>query len=275
MILIDSQKLETLLIRSLSKKGSATALTLKGELEKQNLQFSLPGVYKELNKLLITGVVVKHGQRFRLSLPWIFNLLEFADQMYERQLQTSDDESLLPDPGTSMTLKFSSLARLDDFWINLLILMSQKSVSKHVYQWIPHPWFHLIQSKKAFFFQEALKSSGSVIKSIIGGRTKLDLASKKLNTPPSYVYFYAEGPFEGEHSRYLSVTENYLLEIKLDQVATETLDSIYHSYKDFESVPLSVASQLLMLKTKATVKIHHNEKIAEKYLKKFRNYFGD
>ncbi|MCB0325644.1 MAG: hypothetical protein KDD69_18810 [Bdellovibrionales bacterium] len=275
MDLVQPKTLQELLVALLARTSAAPAIELQRKMAAQKRHYSLPGIYKELNKLREQGVVLKQGKEFRLSLTWVLNLLEMADVMYESQVGNLTNHSLLPPPDTSYTFNFHTLPRLDDFWIHIIVLMTQASKSRYLYQWIPHPWFHLIQVDKTRPFQEAIKAGGGIVKSIIGGETSLDIESSQRTLPGSYEFFYAQGPFEGERQQYISVSGNYLMVIKLDLPTAQIIDGIYNSYASALAIPTSEITLLARMKIKGKVRISNSGRTAEKYLKKFRDYFGD
>ena len=275
MLLSSPQALDDHLVMLLARKRSATAAELQLALSEQYGKFTIQGIYKELNKLQAAGVIVRQHGRYGLNLAWILNLAELADTMFETQTSGADGFGILPETQEKTTFVFRRLAHVDDFWIHALLMLLEKSESGVLYQWIPHPWFHLIHGQKSKPLHNALKVSGFKAKSIIGGSSYLDRYSETYTMKGTYEFFYAPGPFADEPRRYYSVTDRHLFTVTLDKTVAENLDAIYanvSSPKDFDSV-----SAINLLNRPGTIRVTIDQRPANvrRIRKKFLAYFGD
>jgi len=274
VLLGTTKSLEELLVIALTKRQSATALWLQSQIKKTHRRYSVQGIYKELGKLQKEGVVHKHRDQYSLSLPWILNLIDTATKMYDTHSKTDSSAPLLPLQNEKRTWRFSHLHRLDNFWVHAMILMLQNSDSKVMYQWLPHPWFHLLQSDKGRSMQRALKLGGYRVYNIIGGTNFLDRRSEKITTPGVYEYYYAEGPFESERSRYYTLTGSYLFTATFDQKTTIAIEGLYTSVTSLDDLEIPIVIALMNSPGRLTVTIENNEKKALRMRKKFEEYFG-
>lgn len=162
MLLGTSESLEELLVRILAERRLATVAYLREEVSRTFRPLGVPAIYKELRKLEDHGVIYRRGKEVGLSLAWILNLTSLTDRMCNFHVESPELSDVLPADGERKTFRFSSLERLDDFWIHAIILMAQHSKSKKLFQWFPHPWFNLIHSEKSFPFQQALKAGRNI-----------------------------------------------------------------------------------------------------------------
>jgi hypothetical protein len=274
MLLPDTSRLDEHLILLLASRSAATSQALKDELARRGLTYSVQGIYKELRKLRAQGVVLKHQQRYSLSLPWILNLMALADNMFEAHLREASLHTLLPDSGGKYVWTFSNLLKLDDFWMHIILLLFSQSNARVMYQWLPHPWFHLAQKEKSPSFQKAIELGGFRVFSIIGGDTYLDLWSKQITTPGAYEFSYARGPFHEQRTHAYSLIDPYLLTVTLDQGTTRKIDELYQKVTSIESLPVGEVVRLMQSTVHASMRIENSPAKARRMLRKMQDYFG-
>ena len=174
MLLSSQQNLEDFIVRSLAKKTSASVAELVDHIAQTYRPYSNAALYKELRKLQEQGVVVRRKDQLSLSLSWVLNFVEFSDGMYDTHIASPSAGDILPSPGESKSFTFSTLAKVDDFWVHAMLIMLQHSETKRLFQWIPHPWFYLVNSHKSFPFHKALRAYGARVDNIVGGNTFLE-----------------------------------------------------------------------------------------------------
>lgn len=227
MLLGTKETLEDFLVHLLTEHHSVSIGFLHAEVARRFRSYSVPAVYKELRKLETQGIVHRREKKVSLSLSWIMNMSSLTDRMYDLHTRGERLTHVLPEYDEKLKLRFSNLERLDDFWIHTIILILQKSSRPKLYQWMPHPWFNLIHSQKSLPFHRALKVGGYSVENIIGGQTWLDRRAAKLSVQGVYEYSFAPGPFESERSTYYSITDTYLLTIKLLERKANELEQLY------------------------------------------------
>lgn len=269
-----SGQLEELLIRELALIQSASVLELQKRIAKRTRRYSLPGMYKALNKLRDDGVVYKEGDRFGLSLYWVLNFSHLAESLLETHVRKATHETLLPEEGEKITWRFSRLLPYDDFWIHILLVMLNGSPGSILYQWIPHPWFHLFQSDKGHSLVDALKAARYQMYNIIGGATYLDRRAAEITSPGVYEYAYPEGPFEGQMDRYYSVVENYVLTHKIDPRTVRNIENLFREATSKKELKLPQVMGLVQQPVKITLVLEHNKQKSKRLLRKFADYFG-
>jgi len=269
MLLASKQNLEELIVRELAKKSSSSVKELK-----ENLNFSIPALYKELKKLQEQGVLIKTKDKYSLSLSWILNLVELSDSIYDTYIDSASTSQILPEEGESKSFNFTSLSKVDDFWIHAMLAMLQNSDSKRLFQWVPHPWFYLINSHKSFPFHNALRTAGAKVDNIIGGNTFLDREGQKITTPGVYELNYAESKFQKNRTKYYSVSDTYLLTVHIKETKAREIDSFYNSINCKEDLNLSKIIDLNTRDAKTKITIEKNPAKVKKIWNTFINYFA-
>lgn len=273
MILSTTHRVENIIVNLLARKRALSAAQLHELITAEHRAVSVQAVYKELRKLIADGVIWKRRGEYCLSASWVLNFSELADTMYHTLTESPAREDIIPADGEKTKFHFSNLARLDDFWINSLIVLLQNSPSKRMYQWLPHPWFYLIHSHKSPAFQNALTLSGFYVQSIIGGVTFLDRWAEKFNTPGVYEYSYASGPYEEKQGAYLSVTDRYLQTVTIDPDKVAAIEEVYQSVDSFDEVDIGGIVEAINLPCKVSVTIETNPRKVRRVWKQLREYF--
>jgi hypothetical protein len=273
MLLGKAQPIENLIVYHLSRTRALSALSLFEMINKDYRRASIQGVYKELRKLIIDGVVWKHGPDYSLSAAWILNLSELTDQMYHTLNESGLIEDVLPGEGKKVLFRFSSLPRLDDFWINSLIMMIKESAGKRMYQWLPHPWFNLYHNYKSLPFQNALRIAGGFVQSIIGGDSFLDKRAQRLTTKGVYEFSYAPGPFDEERGTYYSVTDSYLQTVRLDAAKVSAIEGVYNSCGSEKEFDGPGVMRMLEIPCKISLTIDTDKRKVRRIYNKLRRHF--
>lgn len=267
------QSLEDFIVRTLSTRRDCSAAQVRSHIRHRFGDFSVAAIYKELRKLQQQGVIIKTGTQFSLSLPWILNLIELTDQMYDLHVESAQAADILPVSVPRKSFVFPNLARGDDFWVHAIILMLRHSSRKTLFQWLPHPWFHLINGHKSFPFHNALRAAGFRINSIVGGESFLDQYSKRLTTKGVYEFSYAPGPFRELRKLYYSVTDRYLLTLRLTEPKAVEIDSFYNSVKSWKGIDATKLVDLMGQRTKTVITIESAKPKVKHVWNKFVDYF--
>lgn len=273
MLLGKAQPIENLVVYYLSRNRALSAASLFELMNKDVRSVSIQAVYKELRKLIVDGVVWKHGNEYSLSASWILNLSELTDTMYYTLNESGLIEDVLPEEGGKSVFRFSSLPRVDDFWLNSLIMIIKESPKKQMYQWLPHPWFNLYHNYKSLPFQNALRIEGGFVQSVIGGDTYLDRRAQLLTTKGVYEFSYAPGPFDDKQDVYYTVTDSYLQTVQIDAEKVAAIEKIYQSFSSEKEFDASSVIQTLESPCKVTLAIETNKRKVRRIYNKLRDHF--
>jgi len=274
MLISSRQTLEDYIVRILAARRSVTPAILHQEIGKLFCSYSMPAVYKELRKLQDQGVIVKREGELSLSLAWVLNLIELTDQMYDMHVETPTPTDILPVDSNKTSYGFSNLSKVDDFWVHAVILMLQHSDRKMMYQWFPHPWFNLINSHKTFPFHNALRAAGFRIKNILGGDNFLDRRADRFSTRGIYEYSFAPGPFQEERRKYYSVSDRFILTVRLTTEKAQEIDRFYDSVESLEDFDLSAAMEMTTKAPGTVVTVETSKSKIKKIWNKFADYYN-
>jgi len=272
MLLQPKQNLEERIVQILARMGQTTASGLSETISNEGRAYSRQGIYKELRKLQETGVVVKHGKFYSLSLIWILNLTDLADSMFESFVGEEVSLDHLPAAGKKVSWQFSRLSKLDNLAIHLMLLLFQNTESKEMFQWLPHPWFELIHHEKELQLEQALKVGGYQVHVIIGGENYLDTL---FTSEWPYNYSHAVGPFERERSHYYCVIDQYILTWILDTETTQRIDTLFETVTGPEDLQVSAIMKAVQSAGNYSIRIENNLKKATSMINQFREYFGE
>jgi len=274
MFLQNKRNLQQVLVSLLAKKHPATAVQLLDRVSAMYRVCSIQAVYKELRKLQTAGVVVKAKDKYSLSLSWILNGMDFLDSAYDSYMEQSSLGSILPVTGKRQVWYFTDLRKTDDFWVQCMLALIQKSDTKKMLQWVPLPWFELIHHEKDIAFQNALRASGGVLRFVIGGNSFLYRHCVRNWPDDVYKCSMAESPFQHQRRSSFLVSENYILTITLDKETTEIIDNLFDRVSSVENLDPSQVMGLFDRKTKVTVKLENNPAAALTLKRKFCRFLG-
>lgn len=266
--------LKNLLIETLASRPGLKAAMLRRALEEKGNEYSIQGVYKELKKLQEEGAVFKAKGRYGLRLPWVFDFLSVAERMEETYVERPKLSSILPDEDKKEIWHFSDLAKLNDFWGHVLLMLINQSEKKTLLGWNPHTWFHLLQTEQEEQYLQALKRAGSKLYLMVGGATFLDRWAERFWDKEVVDYSFAESPFHEERGTYLNVIDDYVLTVKLDSKLAATIDAFYAKTMSMEDLDVPAIIAVLRQKTDASLWLEKNPKKASQIKSKFKKHWG-
>ena len=274
MLLGTHRNIAERLISFLATSGASHATNIHAAVEKSGQHCTIQAIYKELRNLQSEGVIIKTSGRYSLSLPWAVNLAHFSTSVVTALTETSTASYLLPEsPNSRKKFTFTTLGQADDFWVHAILLILEHSSNQMLFNWLPHPWFHLVNGKKAPAFHAALKERKYYLRSIIGGNSFLDKRSKKLTVPGTYEFFYRKSPFEEEDRVYYSSTDRFLITLRLLPTFANELDLLYERNQSAKSLDLATIAHLTSESTKIVVTIDNSKARVRKMWNKFIDYF--
>jgi hypothetical protein len=275
MLLPTTTNLKELLVRELSFSSRATAYELQRRITKRHRRYTIQGIYKELRNLQKDAVITKTGEQYALSLPWILNTMNLTEQMFETHLRRLPIQSLLPPGKKKARWRFENLIKLQDFWIEIIFILFQHSKAKFMYQWIPHPWFQLLQHEKSRNFFEAMKVGNFEMKTILGGDQYLDKEFARLShsVDVKYRYSYAPGPFNAQQNSYYEQIDDFLLTVSLDADTGRRIEDLYQGVTERNNVLLRTAARILNEPCRATLTLEQGTPRVRQVNKKFAEYF--
>jgi hypothetical protein len=262
------------IVSVIAQKGPMEARELLTLISGYSRPYTIQGVYKELSALQERGIILRSKRTFALSLPWAIELSRFAARLVKDLSKSSSASELLPQAGAPRrSFHFTNLAQADDFWVHAVFVLLENSSDGLVYNWLPHPWFYLVNGHKSKLIHRALKSHNHRIKSIVGGKTKLDIRSKKLSCAGTYELFYRPSTFDHEQTKYYSVSDRYLLTLRLRSDFAAALERLYTQSDTSTKIEVSSVVEITSRVTDISVTIDSDPKRVGSIREKFERYF--
>ena len=272
MLLQQGPILEDLLVSILARKPNLSVKQLSGELLASGKRFSERGIYKELSKLESREIVVKTKQTFSLQLPWIINVLAFADAAYEIYASPKYLAQLIQTSSGTLHHKFSSLRKLDLYWIQSMMALHKLYPGKSMCLWIPHQWFHLAHDAAIQQFYSALDITGEKRFHIIGVDCYLSrLAISHL--PKHGHYAFGVNPLESPLNIYYSFIGNHLITVTIDKNMERRIQDLFLRVRRAEEMDALEIASVLKSRVKATLSIEENEAKVRKLRRRFEDAF--
>lgn len=236
------------------------------------------GVYKELRALIRDSVVIKHGRAFSLSIPWILSFSQLADRIFDTYVGQSNLRMFIPEGKNSAHWSFRNLALLNDFWVELIFTLLKENPREPLYNWLPHPWFVLLQSVRTKTWSIAMRDTGWSIKTILGHDSPLDLAYRQRQNDqlPTETISFATSPFHGNEHQYLEVIGDWLITVSLDAGITELIEKFFSNpAQSLEGAALNeAAAQLRADRRVCRLRVERNTTQSRKIRKQFLEYWG-
>lgn len=267
--------LEQTMLRLLSSEPHLTAERMRALASQGRGKFSPAAVYKVLSRLLSTGVVVKSGSRYSLSLAWVFELLTFADHVSKTYFSDDYVGTLMPSPGKRLSWKFTDLTRCNEFWNQLLLGLLKHTEAEDVFSWVPYPWFALLQDARESRLHKAFKMSGRRFFTNFGPSGSLESAVRKLYNHKNQTISFARGPLSELKNSYIDVVGDYVLTVTLAPDAARRTNHLFselgHRHEVSPGKHLAVLSQ----RCKTSVVIECNPKKAQRLRKPLQEFFGE
>lgn len=214
-------------LSELGREGGLTGDQLLTRLHRAGFLCTKQAMYQHLRHFVSEAIVVHAHRRFTLSLPWCFDQLAQLE-LWIKQLIHGNGAIGLPDPYSKMKLHFSSLNRLDAFWSQLLTRLAVERRTTQVVQWIPYPWFLVINPTMEMSLQRILKKTGRQVMFL----TKSESANqteKILRELPKEVYDMrvVENPQPFTDHEYLTIVDPYIFKFRMPPSLTALWAKIF------------------------------------------------
>ncbi len=274
MILQGQQTLEEKIVTLLMRQANLNVETIHHKISKESKSYSLPAIYKELGKLELQGVVVKVKKQYSLRIPWILDFISLADLANRTYLESPTIASVLPKLGEKKIWHFTDLLRLNNFWAQVLLILTNNTDSKALYTWMPHSWFHLVYRDSEAQYLKSLRLAHIHLYLICGGDNVLDRWSEQFWKSEHITYSFSKSPFESEQSTYLNIIGDYVSTVTLDANISRVIDKLYQSTRSMGEINVEHILSLLQQRVKATMWLEHNPRKATRFKNRFVRHFG-
>ena len=275
MLLQNSPTLENEIVRLLSQSSHGlTAEQIRTEVGRSLRKYSPRGIYKELQRLIEEGVLVRGGGVYTLRLAWLLSLQSEIARISKQIEDTEYLKSALPTKGKAVLLHASDLVNWDRLWTQLMLVMHNSFPTLPMFIWCPHHWFTLTHPEIENTFTQANESRRNLRYAIIGGRSFLDLRDRAVLRRKSTCYSFRVSPFEYDRNHYYWIIGEYVGTCTLDASTARKIDEVYSRIKKEGDLNAETPRKLLSQKCRGSIKCEWAPEKAEKLRTKFVKYFG-
>ena len=274
MFATPSIRLDEQVVRCFLTASSLTAEEIRRLVAPHSAGASLRAIYKSLGRLQLLGVLIKRGKSYSLRLTWLLNVFELSESLYRRVTADPLASGLIPGAGESLSWTFRSLARLDTFWVDLMLSLFLCAEGEAMHQYVPHAWFLLVHPSFELETVKALNRSGNRILTIIGSDSYLDRRNAAVWTEPAFRTSFAPSPFHELRGTYLNVISDFVLTIRIDDATSARIDELFTSVEKRSDLDAPAIVAALNKPCRATLRLEQNSRKAAKMLRKFEEYWG-
>ena len=273
-LLEDKLNIADCIIKLLGEHPGIRAAQIQEMLHARGITCTKQSVYKELRKLIASGIALKNGEVVQLQLRWVLAMAQYYEELSQRQIEYVMSPSVILEGGRKASWRFNSLIKLNEFWnqVSLSLLKHTKSAVHLSYN--PHPWFYLVQPKQETQFLELMRKLNAHSYKIIGNNLFLDRWMQRFFSPDFMTWSYGESAYHAKESVYLTVVENYMVEIKLGKEAVEAIDGYFRSVNRQSEIGSREIFNLFQRPLSARLSLELNAQKANRHRRAFQRYFG-
>jgi hypothetical protein len=270
---LEDNSLEQISLRIMSERPYVTAEKLRVLASTSKRKFSPAAVYKVLSKLLTSGVVVKAGTNYSLSLTWVFGIFSFAEKLSKAYFCDEYLDSLLPESGKRRSWKFNDLRRCNDFWNQLLLALLKRTPNVDSYAWVPSPWFVLLPEDRDSRIQQVFRMTNRKFYSAFGASPRFEPIVRKLYNHKNQILAFGKKPFAAKDARYLDVVGDFVLTVSVEKKIGHEISLLFADNKRSE-LNTSRALAILCQRCRTTISIEHSPRKAARMRKTLAKLFS-
>lgn len=241
----------------------ASSKRIKTLLKERGINVTIQGIYKQLNTLLESEVVLKNKKEYIINNEWIKNVSRIIDVQ----------EIELPEEGEKFTYKFNSLQNLDAHWKHIMSSFRKKFPKISIFSYCPHQIWNYVptREKSVSEYTKDHEESGIFHYFTLGGKTDLDRKYRKKYTGN---YYKIELLVINSIKRniHASVLGDIVVTSKIEKSLAKKLDSTYLLNEQSEKKEILIIDTLSN-QHNGTIVIERNKQNAEKLRKQISKPF--
>lgn len=271
MLLQSVEKLDELIVKSLCHRTNMSADEIRADvLARSGHSYTAQAIFKELQKLQASGIVVRLKGKYNLFLSWALRLVTLADVVHDVYLSRSPLDLILAERAQKRNWRCADFDKVGNFWVQAKIAMLKHERSTALFEWQPHPWTTLLQPERQVELEAVLRSEKARAHVIVGGRSALDRAlSARWARDVTSISHNSELAEELDGT-YITVVGEHIFSCEITPKHHHKLDELFASGGNRETL---AEHSLFREKAKFAVKLERNAKKARRYMKMFEEYF--
>jgi hypothetical protein len=214
-------------ITELLLSGSYQIKRLHEELQLHELKLSQRAVYKAVDKLISSGVVLKVGKVVRINEEWARKVRKEFSATSTLQLAS----------GERMTHSFTSIAHLDVFWTSIAFQLEELEKDGQIFFYNPHNfWAHIPERKEmenayyAHFAESKLHAFFT-----IGGDSVADKEFKK-KYQDEYLQIDTRSIPALPRTDHITIMGDFIITVRIAKQLAARIDELYASDRPINEI---------------------------------------
>jgi len=224
MLYAGSNEIENRVVELLVEER-ATIKSLTASLNKDE-KVSLRGVYKAVQHLVESGVVLKVGKRVMLNHEWAQGVADKLGTPIVPIIAT----------GERAVYTFTSLDHLDAFWKTTVLPLERTVEAKEVFFYNPHDFWVLLparkESEEAYYRHFDHKQQGFLV---IGGESAADLSMKRTYQS-DFLQIDLRKLSSFVNTDHITVLGQHVITARLSKSVADRIDALYTSGRTVEEL---------------------------------------
>ncbi len=250
-------------------------MQLSKSIEANHRSYSIQAIYHVLRKLRRNGIVVKVGDQFNISLTWALDIIDLAKSLEARVVSALSAGQAVPTEGQTMSVSFTSLLTLDEFWTHLMVLLVEQSSERAIYNFCPHPWFYFVHQKHLDKFYRTLTRRRYRIFVLLGADNFLDRYFVAHTDSSLYSCAYGSGAHvSGSQSQHVMVIGDFIIRVSLNRKIAGVIDACFKSIRSAELREIRRLQSALDQSVRVRMRITKSVSQAEALRIRFTDIFG-
>lgn len=262
---VKPESTKDMIIMILSEEFPLTLPKIKNILQKKyHKTISYQGVYKEINLMIEKKIIIKDEKSYLLNKEWILNLNKYSEHLYLTYSKIKKYSlsvfSKLEKEGDVITLNFSSITELDEYFIEAMDHFNKNINNKDtIVMYYYHNWWPVLYSKKEKNILE-FDPKNKKFYCICGSNTALDKWStdyeNEIGMNVKIVTNYNKN-FE------FQIYQDIVIQVYIDPKITKKIDNYFNKCSDFSNFNINDFIHILNEKQNITLVLLKNEMLAK------------
>lgn len=268
-----SPRLRDRIIALLTNGMTHTAQELTVLYSQAPYSFSASAVYKELSLLVESGAVIRINRRYRLSVPWLYDMIAYWENSLTNVEKSLSHHDILPDPFTRQVIRVKEHKHADRLWSQVISAIIASGADPVTYQALEHRWWPLLHRDLGRQYRQVMKAKQITSFCVIAGNTPLDREFVRL-FPQKPSRCIISPRFFRDLPPFSTVCGDYIIRSRYPEIFRRELDQYFRSIKNVREIAYADIQHLFRSPGTITCFIEHNPPKAKRLIRKFREKFS-
>jgi hypothetical protein len=174
-----------------------------------------------------------------------------------------------------MSVSFTSLLSLDEFWTHLMVLLVEQGSERAIYNFCPHPWFYFVHQKHLDKFYRTLVRRRYRIFVLLGADTFLDRYFVDHTDSNLYSCAYGTGArVSGSQSQHVMVIGDFVIRVSLNRKIARVIDACFKTIRSTDLGEIRRLQGALNQSARVRMQITKSASQAAALRRRFLDIFG-